>query len=161
MPSTIFKLLRTPLYIPKFTLPFFVSTIGQKLPQWPHAVALAGAFNLALKAGLFPEDSLAMMDGRTLLIEIQDAGARMCVRYRGRLFHPVFALPEEADVTIRASLSAFLQLLSRQEDPDTLFFNRELSIEGDTELGLVTKNMLDAIDWPSFPNFFRTASCRP
>ncbi len=158
--SAIFKPLTKQLHIPKFALPFFVSTIGHKLPQWPHAVALAGAFNLALKAGLFPEDSLSMMDGRTLLIEVQDAGARMCVRYRSGLFHPVFALPEAADVTIRASLSAFLQLISRQEDPDTLFFNRELSIEGDTELGLVTKNMLDAIDWPSVPNFFRTAACR-
>ena len=158
--SAIFKPLTKQLHIPKFALPFFVSTIGHKLPQWPHAVALAGAFNLALKAGLFPEDSLSMMDGRTLLIEVQDAGARMCVRYRSGLFHPVFVLPEAADVTIRASLSAFLQLISRQEDPDTLFFNRELSIEGDTELGLVTKNMLDAIDWPSVPNFFRTAVCR-
>ena len=160
MPSNPFKGLYKQLHVPKFTLPFFVSTIGQKLPQWPHAVALAGAFNLALKAGLFPEDSLSIMAGRTLLIEVQDAGARMCVRYRSGLFHPVFVLPEAADVTIRASLSAFLQLISRQEDPDTLFFNRELSIEGDTELGLVTKNMLDAIDWPSVPNFFRTAVCR-
>ncbi|HNM65287.1 MAG TPA: SCP2 sterol-binding domain-containing protein, partial [Accumulibacter sp.] len=44
-----------------------------------------------------------------------------------------------------------LQLLARQEDPDTLFFNRELSIVGDTELGLLVKNMLDAIDWPRLP----------
>ena len=41
---------------------------------------------------------------------------------------------------------AFYQLLQRQEDPDTLFFNRRLSIEGDTELGLMVKNTLDALD---------------
>ena len=41
-----------------------------------------------------------------------------------------------------------LQMLARQEDPDTLFFNRELEITGDTELGLIVKNMLDAIEWP-------------
>ena len=46
---------------------------------------------------------------------------------------------------------AFLQLVARQEDPDTLFFNRELSIEGDTELGLIVKNMLDAVEWPKLP----------
>jgi predicted lipid carrier protein YhbT len=39
-------------------------------------------------------------------------------------------------------------MVSRQEDPDTLFFNRSLSIEGDTELGLRVKNMLDALEWP-------------
>lgn len=29
--------------------------------------------------------------------------------------------------------------MMREEDPDTLFFNRKLQIEGDTELGLITK----------------------
>jgi len=31
-------------------------------------------------------------------------------------------------------------------DPDTLFFSRRLTIDGDTELGLLVKNALDAID---------------
>ena len=39
----------------------------------------------------------------------------------------------------------------REEDPDTLFFNRKLVIEGDTELGLVVKNLLDSVDWSSTP----------
>ena len=30
---------------------------------------------------------------------------------------------------------------------DTLFFNRKLHIEGDTELGLITKNLLDSVEW--------------
>jgi predicted lipid carrier protein YhbT len=38
-------------------------------------------------------------------------------------------------------------MLARQQDPDTLFFHRKLAIEGDTELGLVVKNLLDRIDW--------------
>jgi predicted lipid carrier protein YhbT len=54
-------------------------------------------------------------------------------------------------LSFRANLSAFLQLLARQEDPDTLFFNRDLSISGDTELGLLVKNMLDAVEWPQLP----------
>ncbi len=36
----------------------------------------------------------------------------------------------------------------RKEDSDTLFFNRRLVVEGDTELGLVAKNTLDAIENP-------------
>ena len=39
-------------------------------------------------------------------------------------------------------------MMMREEDPDTLFFNRKLQIEGDTELGLITKNLLDSVDWP-------------
>lgn len=41
-------------------------------------------------------------------------------------------------------------LAQRQEDPDTLFFNRRLSMEGDTELGLVVKNTLDGLELPVF-----------
>jgi predicted lipid carrier protein YhbT len=55
---------------------------------------------------------------------------------------------DKPDLHFTARLSAFLQMVSRQEDPDTLFFNRSLSIEGDTELGLRVKNMLDALEWP-------------
>ena len=39
-------------------------------------------------------------------------------------------------------------LARRQEDPDTLFFSRRLSMEGDTELGLLVKNTMDAIELP-------------
>lgn len=38
-------------------------------------------------------------------------------------------------------------LARRVEDPDTLFFARRLIMEGDTELGLVVKNALDAVEW--------------
>ncbi len=63
-------------------------------------------------------------------------------------FARCFGPPAAPDLHFTAQLSAFLQMVSRQEDPDTLFFNRSLSIEGDTELGLRVKNMLDALEWP-------------
>jgi predicted lipid carrier protein YhbT len=59
-------------------------------------------------------------------------------------------IPDPPDLKFRANLCAFLQIVTRQEDPDTLFFNRTLDIEGDTELGLIVKNMLDAVEWPGF-----------
>lgn len=46
-------------------------------------------------------------------------------------------------------MSVFLELLARQEDPDTLFSHRRLALEGDTELGLAVKNMPDAVDLAS------------
>ena len=45
-----------------------------------------------------------------------------------------------------ADTAEYLKLLRREEDPDTLFFNRRLDIEGDTELGLIVKNMLDSLE---------------
>lgn len=60
-----------------------------------------------------------------------------------------------ADVTIRATVPAFLALISQTTDPDTLFFQRQLAIEGDVELGLYVKNMLDALDEDDLPLFWR------
>jgi predicted lipid carrier protein YhbT len=137
--------------IPRFRLPSLVSAIGAHLPQWPHSLALATALNAAAKLGLLPEDSLALLEGRSFVVEVLDAGGQACFSYRGGLFRPLFTAPQAPDLCFRANLSAFLQLLARQEDPDTLFFNRELSIVGDTELGLVIKNMLDAVEWPQLP----------
>ena len=137
--------------IPRFRLPGLVSTIGVHLPQWPHSLALATALNAAAKVGLLPEDSLAQLEGRSFVVEVVDAGGQACFTYRRGRFRPLFRLPDAPDLSFRANLSAFLQLLARQEDPDTLFFNRDLSITGDTELGLLVKNMLDAVEWPQLP----------
>ena len=137
--------------IPRFKLPNLISAIGAQLPQWPHALALATALNAAARLGLLPEDSLARLERRSFLVEVLDVGGQACFTYRNGLFRPLFRVPASPDLSFRANLSAFLQLLARQEDPDTLFFNRELSIVGDTELGLLVKNMLDAIEWPQLP----------
>ena len=137
--------------IPKFRLPAFVATIGQKLPQWPHTLTLVAGLNAALKMKLLPKSELAALEDKQFRVRVLDTGGEASYTYRDGLFRPVFRPEREPDLAFAANLSAFLQLLARQEDPDTLFFNRELSIEGDTELGLVVKNMLDAVEWPKFP----------
>jgi predicted lipid carrier protein YhbT len=141
--------------IPRFKLPALVCRIGSKLPQWPHALVLTTALNAAAKMKLLPEDSLELLEGRSFFVEVLDTGGQAHFTYRNGLFRPLFSTPSAPDLSFSANLSAFLQLLARQEDPDTLFFNRELSIEGDTELGLVVKNMLDAIEWPRLPELPR------
>ena len=138
--------------IPRFRLPAIVSAIGTKLPQWPHALALVAGLNTALALRLLPADSLTLLEGKTFLVDVLDSGGRASFTYRAGLFRPLFTPPQTPDLAFSANLSAFLQLVARQEDPDTLFFNRELSIEGDTELGLVVKNMLDAVEWPTLPS---------
>ena len=139
--------------IPKFRLPAFVATIGQKLPQWPHTLTLVAGLNAALKMKLLPESELAALEDKQFRVRVLDTGGEASYTYRDGLFRPVFRPEREPDLSFAANLSAFLQLLARQEDPDTLFFNRELEITGDTELGLIVKNMLDAVEWPSLPKF--------
>ena len=135
--------------IPKFTLPAFVASLGEKLPQWPHALALVAGLNAALKMKLLPESELTALEDKLFRVRVRDTGGEATYTYRNGLFRPVFRPEREPDLAFAANLSAYLQLLARQEDPDTLFFNRELEITGDTELGLIVKNMLDAVEWPS------------
>lgn len=137
--------------IPKFRLPAFVASLGQKLPQWPHTLALVAGLNAALKMKLLPESELALLEDKLFRVRINDTGGEASYTYRNGMFRPVFRPGREPDLAFAANLSAYLQLLARQEDPDTLFFNRELEITGDTELGLIVKNMLDAVEWPRLP----------
>jgi predicted lipid carrier protein YhbT len=139
--------------LPGFVLPPLVARVGTRLPQWPHAVAWTTCLNVAVRMDLLPEDRLALLETRTFLIDILDAGARAAFTFRDGRFRPLFRVPETPDLLFRANLSAFLQIAARQEDPDTLFFNRALDIEGDTELGLIVKNMLYAVEWLGCPGF--------
>jgi predicted lipid carrier protein YhbT len=137
--------------IPKFRLPAFVASLGHRLPQWPHTLALVAGLNAALKMKLLPEAELSLLEGKLFRVRINDTGGEASYTYRDGMFRPLFRPGREPDLAFAANLSAYLQLLARQEDPDTLFFNRELEITGDTELGLIVKNMLDAVEWPSLP----------
>ncbi|MFT4836714.1 MAG: putative lipid carrier protein YhbT [Psychromonas sp.] len=60
---------------------------------------------------------------------------------------------EQSDVTFSGALNEFILIAGRKEDPDTLFFQRRLVIEGDTELGLEIKNLLDNIDFENLSPF--------
>ena len=123
-----------------------------KLPVWlpeaPPAHALAAALNVALAARLLPRAPLEVLEGRVLRLEAAGLGAGVSVTLSRGAFRAASGAP---DVIIRASLRDYLALALRREDPDTLFFTRRLAIEGDTELGLVVKNTLDAVDWDALP----------
>ena len=56
------------------------------------------------------------------------------------------------DVSFSANGDDLILIAGRKQDPDTLFFQRRLKIEGDTELGLEVKNLIDAIDIDQLPS---------
>jgi len=91
---------------------------------------------------------LAPIEGLRLCLIISDTGNLWRFRVRAGQLFPQPA-GENSDVSIRGALADFLLLATRGEDPDTLFFARRLSLEGDTEAGLFIKNQLDALefDW--------------
>jgi predicted lipid carrier protein YhbT len=125
-------------------IPGPVGALLGRLPQWPHSLALATALNLGLAARL-DRESLASLRDKVIRIVVSDAGIGVTLCFDGSAFRPRSSTAQ-ADVTITASAWDFGLLAARKEDPDTLFFARRLTMDGATEVGLVVKNMLDALD---------------
>jgi predicted lipid carrier protein YhbT len=114
------------------------------LPDALQAVLLARVANHLLRGQRLAR-RLPALDGKSVEIHVTDADAHLRFAIEaGRL---VASGAARSDVVIRGTLAEFWQLATRTEDPDTLFFNRRLSIEGDTETGLHVKNLLDALDY--------------
>jgi O2-independent ubiquinone biosynthesis accessory factor UbiT len=138
------------------TLPAPVAALVSRLPQLPPSVAFALALNVVRDA-IFDRDMLARLEGKVLRLAVRDAGLTLSVSVRSARFHPAF-VATAADVTISASALDFLLLAARDEDPDTLFFSRRLTMEGDTELGLALKNALDAVDLSAIAPWLQTVA---
>ncbi len=126
-------------------LPFSLVRLVERLPAYPPALA----FTLGLNAVVWPalkEHGISGLAGRRYCLHVRDLGLRLHFSLGPRGF--VAQSPGAADLTLRAASRDFLALALRREDPDTLFFSRRLVTEGDTELGLLVKNTLDALDLP-------------
>ncbi|WP_062744537.1 ubiquinone anaerobic biosynthesis accessory factor UbiT [Erwinia persicina] len=131
------QLLRFPL---RFT-PFAVKKpLLQALLRWQFQQALA-------------EGELDFLEGRWLGIEVSDLELCWSVTLQQGELH--VAERAEADVWFRGNANDLVLIAARRQDPDTLFFQRRLLIEGDTELGLEVKNLMDAIDLESMPKPLR------
>ena len=79
-----------------------------------------------------------------------DAGIRFDLSFDGRRLRDASNV-NSPDLILRGNVYDFLLLAARKEDSDTLFFQRRLKIEGDTDMGLEIKNFLDAIETESLP----------
>ena len=132
--------------LPEIVLPQWLGKIGRQLPGKPPRFVLITVLNTMLKKGLLPAD-MAVFDGKKFEIDVLDAGINIRFSADGERFldQPFNDAP---DLRLAANGIDFMRMMLREEDPDTLFFNRKLHIEGDTELGLITKNLLDSVDWP-------------
>ena len=136
------SLLSVPL---KFT-PFAVSRqVLQQVLSWQLRQALA-------------DGELDFLESRWLKIEVSDLNlswqmsvseGKLIVREQG-----------EADVSFSGQANDLILIAARKQDPDTLFFQRRLRIEGDTELGLNVKNLMDSIDLDTMPALLKNGLLR-
>lgn len=126
-----------------FKVPFFIQRIMLEK-------TLLHVFREALQEG-----ELNFLIGHYLKIHIIDMN---CTWYFTNINKTIVVRKNApATITISGQLSSFAQLIARCTDPDTLFFQRKLMIEGDTEMGLQIKNLLDDIDPETLPIPFSKA----
>ncbi|MEZ6940350.1 SCP2 domain-containing protein [Aeromonas sp. S12(2024)] len=62
---------------------------------------------------------------------------------------------DKAGVCFSGTANDLILIAGRKEDPDSLFFQRKLKIEGDTELGLEVKNLMDSLDLDGLPSLMK------
>ncbi len=129
-----------------------VAAIGSRLPQIPPALCLATMLNIA-RGRVLPIEDLESLVGRRLTVRVTDLGLTLRLRYCASGFRACLDR-SPADLTMSASSRDFLDLVLGEKDADTLFFDRRLLFEGDTDLGLLVKNSLDGIDWAEFSEHF-------
>lgn len=120
--------------------------------RWQHAL-LERAMARVLAAPV-ADGTLDFMADRRLGIEVDDLGLCWVLTLRnGRLL----VTDGQPEASVRGSATDLLLLASRLEDADTLFFQRNLVLTGDTELGLTARNLLDRLPWESVPLGLRIA----
>lgn len=106
---------------------------------------LKRVFHEAIDDGEF-----SFLEGRWLEVHVRDVDIKHYISFaEDKLI--VSTEPMPVDVSFSGDLNDLILIAARKEDPDTLFFQRRLLIEGDTELGLEVKNLMDSVDLDAMP----------
>jgi predicted lipid carrier protein YhbT len=108
-----------------------------------HELLLALTLNHLLR-GQSLAGRLNELDGKRFRLTIDDAHTSLTFEITE---HGLTPSPLAPHVTIRGALCGFVALALRNEDPDTLFFQRRLAVEGETETGVHLKNLLDGWEY--------------
>lgn len=120
-----------------------VKRVVARLPTEPPSFVLARLLDRLLLPRL-PDDARAALSERTVEVAVEDLGLRVRLQLGAQGFR-VAPARSETVLRIAAPASSYWRLLRGDDDADRLFFERALVMEGDTEMGLVLKNTLDAI----------------
>lgn len=137
---------------PRQILPHLPGTFLKPVSYMPFNVqrlVLEKILRVAFKEPL-AEGDLDFLQQRWLKIEVSDIGLSWFFSC-GSQRDVVIKQHGVSDVCIRGTLKSFTLLAAQKEDPDTLFFQRDLVIEGDTDLGLEVKNLLDSLELDELP----------
>jgi predicted lipid carrier protein YhbT len=140
------------LPIPEFIRPLakkIAGIPGRLVPYEVQKPVLSAVLNQAFREPL-QHGELDFLDGASVRIRITDLCIDWLISVGNDSFTPLDRELKD-DVCISGESPDFIMLATRKADPDTLFFQRKIRIEGDTELGLGVKNTMDSMDWDDLP----------
>ncbi|PKH05208.1 SCP2 domain-containing protein [Moritella sp. Urea-trap-13] len=136
------------------TVPGLLAIPAKVLPFSLQEKVLSQVLNRVF-AETLADDEFEFLEQKWLQVEITDLGINWFISCADS---KLIIAPSAAsvDVSFKGNLNELVLITARKEDPDTLFFQRRLKIEGDTELGLEVKNMLDSFDLDELPKAVTT-----
>lgn len=131
------------------SLPALFARPFKRLPASIRHQPLAHLLQWALARPLADGD-FDFLEGQSLALEITDLQLSITLGLaNGRL---LVSDDDSAAVTrLKGRSAALLRLVTRVDDADTLFFQRELLLSGNTEIGLALKNALDGLEHERLP----------
>lgn len=124
------------------------SVIPYNLQKYPLNYALNSAFK-----ELLAEGDLDFIEGKVISVHVKDKRLKLLITVQAGKMQTLAETSYDAQIT--ASAEDFILIAARKVDPDTLFFQRRLTLEGDTDLGHGFKNTLDSIELDDLPLFLR------
>ncbi len=135
-------------------LPKALISVFSKLPQ-PAQIHFIELILATVFSEQIASDELDFLIGKRLAVAFSDVPFRFYLTMLtaknsdpgSKKIQVTTHLAHSPEVTFAGDVNSFLTLLTRKQDPDTLFFKRKLIITGDTELGLLIKNFLDDVSF--------------
>lgn len=119
------------------------------VPHFMQKLVIEFGLNQFFKESI-EQDQLQVLEGRRVLLDITDLKLQFMISVENGRPGLVKNL-QLPDVSIRGNLEEFVLLAANREDPDTQFFQRRITVEGDTELGLEVKNLIYSLDPDRLP----------
>lgn len=146
-------------------LPKFASWVAPKnlgfcvrlVPQLVNRKVIESVLNRVLLEQVVDGDFDYLTD-KWLQVEIRDAQLFTIIGFRHQQFvcRQIAQESSEADARLSVFTADAIDLVQQKIDPDTLFFQRKLTIGGDTELAHHVKNTLDTLDSDAIPKLIKT-----
>ncbi len=129
-------------------LPSLLAKPIELIPEKIHSSVIIKVLNKLLEQAL-KDGELDFLEQQSISVEVSDLKLKFALGLSNEKL-VTSRWKKQDKLNLSGNLYDFMLLASRKEDSDTLFFQRRLKMQGDTDLGLYVKNLLDGMDMDSF-----------